>query len=118
MNDELLGLAELAELYGVTKATASNWSRRHTFPQPVQHLKMGPIWRKSEVIAWRAPRPDYRIAIDVPCSTCGLPLTGKPEPLTISLGFRIWCECGQDTDIYIITTREGTSVISEGWEPK
>jgi predicted DNA-binding transcriptional regulator AlpA len=68
MNEELLGLAELAELYGVTKATASNWSRRHTFPQPFQQLKMGPVWRKSDVIAWRTPaaQQTWKLA----CGSC------------------------------------------------
>lgn len=74
MNDELLGLAELAELYGVTKATASNWSHRHSFPQPFQHLKMGPVWRKSDILAWRPlpANPGYSGATFYPrCFFCG-----------------------------------------------
>lgn len=71
MTDQLLGLAELAELYGVTKATASNWSRRHTFPQPHQHLKMGPVWLKAEVVAWKAPNPQPGLHHTYGCAWCG-----------------------------------------------
>lgn len=68
MNDELLGLAELAELYRVTKATASNWSRRHTFPDPVAHLKMGPVWHKSDVVEWRTPAAQQTWTLG--CGSC------------------------------------------------
>jgi predicted DNA-binding transcriptional regulator AlpA len=80
MTDELLGLAELAELYGVTKATASNWSRRHTFPQPHQHLKMGPVWLKSDVVAWRTPATQQKWVLT--CGSCA-----SPSIFLVGIGF-------------------------------
>jgi chromosome partitioning protein len=50
---ELLGLAEVAQLLGVTKQVVANWKvRREGFPKPVVELKSGPVWRKKEVVAW------------------------------------------------------------------
>jgi chromosome partitioning protein len=50
---ELLGMAEVAELLGVTKQVLSNWRSRETkFPEPVADLKSGPVWSKSDIIQW------------------------------------------------------------------
>lgn len=55
MNEQLLGLAEIAELYGVDKNTANNWSRQRDFPEPRWRLKMGPIWTLGQLEHWRIP---------------------------------------------------------------
>jgi hypothetical protein len=55
MNEQLLGLAEIAELYGVEKSTANNWSRQRDFPEPRWKLKMGPIWTLGQLEHWRIP---------------------------------------------------------------
>lgn len=52
---KLLGLAEIAEKYGVSKNSANAWTRRHDFPAPMALLKMGPVWDDSAVTAWRRP---------------------------------------------------------------
>jgi len=51
---ELVGLAEVAELLGVTKRTATSYSNRDDFPAPLQRLKAGPVWRRRDVTAWKA----------------------------------------------------------------
>jgi chromosome partitioning protein len=49
----LLGLAEIAELLGVTKQVVANWRARRTdFPQPVVTLKSGPVWSRDKVVDW------------------------------------------------------------------
>ena len=49
----LVGLAEMADLFGVTKQVLSNWrSRKPTFPQPIAELKSGPVWNLDAVLAW------------------------------------------------------------------
>ena len=48
MPDELLGLSEVAELLGVTKRTALNYTAREEFPEPVAELAMGPVWKKRD----------------------------------------------------------------------
>src|ERR1043165_1232 len=49
----LLGLAEVAELLGVTKQVVNNWkTRRGGFPQPVVELKSGPVWSRDAIANW------------------------------------------------------------------
>ena len=52
---DILGLAEVAEIAGVSKQVVSNWrKRRKTFPIPYTELKMGPIWynQRGEIEEW------------------------------------------------------------------
>lgn len=49
----VVGLSEVAELFGVTKQVIANWRTRHSdFPHPVAELKSGPVWQREHVIAW------------------------------------------------------------------
>jgi chromosome partitioning protein len=53
MSASLLGLAELAEVLGVTKQVITNWkTRREGFPSPVVELKSGPVWSREKIEAW------------------------------------------------------------------
>lgn len=72
----LIGLAELAELYGVSKNTANTWARRHDWPAPVATLKMGPVWDRDQILRHK-PLGFGRAGIDIqiPCWYCGSPLT-------------------------------------------
>ncbi len=46
---ELIGVAELAELIGVSRQRASELARSRDFPAPIVTLASGPIWRKAAV---------------------------------------------------------------------
>ena len=61
------GLAEVAELLGVSKRTASRYTLRPDFPAPAVVLAMGPIWYRAEVEEWVANEPVQ----------CGRPPTTK-----------------------------------------
>lgn len=50
--EDLVGLAEIAELFGVERQYVFRWAKRRDFPQPVIRLRMGPIWRRSEIEDW------------------------------------------------------------------
>jgi predicted DNA-binding transcriptional regulator AlpA len=52
VSTELAGLAEIAEAFKVTKRTAWNYTQREDFPEPVDRLASGPIWRRVDVEAW------------------------------------------------------------------
>ncbi len=53
MNPDLLaGLAEIAELLGVTKNTAARYTKRPGFPEPLDRLASGPVWRRTDVETW------------------------------------------------------------------
>jgi len=50
---KLLGLAEIAELLGVTRQVVANWkARKPTFPKPTAELKSGPVWEYADVASW------------------------------------------------------------------
>src|SRR5690242_4653805 len=49
----LVGLAEIAEVFGVTRQVIANWkARKPTFPKPVAELKSGPVWQYDAIVAW------------------------------------------------------------------
>jgi predicted DNA-binding transcriptional regulator AlpA len=50
--DELVGIAEVAETFGVSKQTAVKYSQRADFPEPLDRLASGPVWRRDDVEAW------------------------------------------------------------------
>lgn len=53
MSSDLLGIAEVAELAGVSKQVVNNWRVRYDhFPRPIQTLQSGPVWQREKVDAW------------------------------------------------------------------
>jgi len=49
----LVGIAEVAQLAGVSRAAVTNWrSRRSDFPAPVADLRAGPVFDGPTVMAW------------------------------------------------------------------
>ncbi|TCP96419.1 chromosome partitioning protein [Sphingomonas sp. PP-F2F-A104-K0414] len=50
---ELVGVAEIAEMLGVSKQVVANWrGRKGGFPVPTATLKAGPVWTREAVTAW------------------------------------------------------------------
>lgn len=55
--DRLVGIAEIAEMAGVSRAVVVNWRARHDdFPKPVKKFGMGPAFDKNQIKEWLAPR--------------------------------------------------------------
>lgn len=51
--DSLLGIAEVADLAGVSKQAVSNWRMRYDhFPRPLQNLQSGPVWEREKIESW------------------------------------------------------------------
>ena len=70
----LLGMTEMAELYGVSRQTATGWRRQTNFPKPIADLAMGPVWDLEDLKAWREPphvRPSEGRLVDLHCAWCG-----------------------------------------------
>jgi hypothetical protein len=55
-DNELIGMAEIARLADVSRAVVSNWKRRSPddFPEERGRSKRGPLYDRTEVIAWLA----------------------------------------------------------------
>ena len=50
---ELVGAAEIAELLGgLSRQRVSQLTAADDFPSPLQKLRMGAVWRYSDVLAW------------------------------------------------------------------
>jgi hypothetical protein len=56
----LAGLAEVAEILGVAKRSASRYTRRDDFPEPVARLSTGPVWDADAVEAWGVEHRPFR----------------------------------------------------------
>lgn len=57
----VVGLAEIAELLGVSRQRAVQIVRDHAdFPEPVADLASGRVWHRPSVDAWMAAHPDRK----------------------------------------------------------
>lgn len=52
MAEDLVGVAEIAELLSVTRQRVDQLSRTDDFPTPVADLASGRIWERDNVVAW------------------------------------------------------------------
>jgi chromosome partitioning protein len=52
-NNNLLGIAGIADLAGVSRQAVSNWRMRYDhFPHPTQNLQSGSVWEREKIEAW------------------------------------------------------------------
>ena len=58
VRSDLLGLAEVATVLGVTKATAARRVAIPGFPRPVAELQQGALWSGREIVGWHADITD------------------------------------------------------------
>jgi len=50
---DLVGVAEIAEIAAVSKQAVANWRLRYDhFPKPLQQLQSGPVWSREAIEAW------------------------------------------------------------------
>lgn len=55
VSNELVGVAEIADLLDVPRTTVSMWDSRRDrsgFPHPVARLRAGPVYDLADVRAW------------------------------------------------------------------
>ena len=52
MSPDLVQVAGVAETLGVAKRTAAKYVDLPDFPQPVDNLPTGRVWRKADVERW------------------------------------------------------------------
>jgi predicted DNA-binding transcriptional regulator AlpA len=49
---ELMGVAEVAELLGVSTQRVDQLARSEAFPTPIGEVRAGRIWDRADVEAW------------------------------------------------------------------
>jgi predicted DNA-binding transcriptional regulator AlpA len=64
--DELASVKEVADILGVSKRTAARYVDRADFPEPLDVLAAGRVWRRADVEKWAA-------------ATLPLKRTGRPR---------------------------------------
>jgi chromosome partitioning protein len=53
MAEQLVGVAEIAQMANVTRQAVSNWRARYEhFPRPIQNLQSGPVWDREKIERW------------------------------------------------------------------
>ena len=52
MHHHLVGSAEIEDMLGVSRQRVQQLIARRDFPKPVVRLKMGKVWRRSDVEKW------------------------------------------------------------------
>jgi chromosome partitioning protein len=66
MNQDLIGLHEIAELAGVTTAAVGNWKKRfQDFPKPLKKLKSGPVFSQNQIKIWLKKRSSEENVADI-----------------------------------------------------
>lgn len=53
---DLVGVAEIAELLGVSRQQVHRLSVQEGFPEPVARLSAGTIWRRRDIERWAKTR--------------------------------------------------------------
>jgi predicted DNA-binding transcriptional regulator AlpA len=48
----VVGAHEIGEMLGVTRSRANQLSREVGFPKPYGVLRMGKVWRRTDIDAW------------------------------------------------------------------
>jgi hypothetical protein len=102
----VIGLAEIADLYEVSKTTVGNWTRRADWPRPIANLKMGPVWDAAEVVAHKTPAS--RQQFQVRCAHCYSDAV-VPQGVNYDCSFTVECGgCGERSTFKIAAIkREG-----------
>jgi prophage regulatory protein len=59
--EDLVGIAEIAAMLGVTGRTAHNYSLRLGFPEPYGRTAGGRVWLRADVEAWAKEALPLRI---------------------------------------------------------
>ena len=53
MQEDVVGISEIADMAGVTRQAVTNWRKRFDdFPKPAQTLQSGPVWSREAAELW------------------------------------------------------------------
>ena len=75
--DRLLPWAKVEALAGISRTTAWREQKRGAFPAPVVLSRRRVAWRESEVVAWKAARPQSSTLLG---PARFIPVEPPPEP--------------------------------------
>ncbi len=84
-DSELVGVAEVAELAGVSRSAVSNWIKRRPkgFPLPANENRAGPMFRREAIVQWLETSKKIKVApkpLEVVLWDAADALRGNQEP--------------------------------------
>lgn len=94
MTHHLLGVAEVAELLGVSRQRVHQLALLPHFPRPEAELSAGKIWSHSAIHAWQVERG--RLTRSKQCSFCG---KAADEVMKLIAGPREIAICNECVDV-------------------
>jgi len=105
MSWNLVGLAEIAELLGISRQRADQLARSSGFPAAIADLAAGRIWDRDSIETWAAAtsrevmrvHTRFRGLMLIPaahCESCGTLLVSEKDAAG-----RIWSSCPNDPDL-------------------
>lgn len=50
--DQLLGTSDVAEFTGINRRVIAVYKNRPTFPKPICHIGLRPVWFKPDIEEW------------------------------------------------------------------
>lgn len=74
----VMGVAEVAQLLGVTRSAVSTWRRRGQMPEPWAVLECGPLWWEAQFEHWVSPAK-LRGLEPSPRETAGASARSQPQ---------------------------------------
>jgi hypothetical protein len=63
---ELLGVSEIAKIFGVHPATVSRWVQRGRLPEPLAQLASGDVWNLAQIESVKLQRDGFPAWPDEP----------------------------------------------------
>lgn len=63
---ELLGVSEIAQIFGVHPATVSKWMQRGRLPEPLARLASGYVWNRAQIESVQLQRDGFPVWPDEP----------------------------------------------------
>jgi predicted nucleotidyltransferase len=119
---DVVGVAEVSELLGVSKARVRQLARTLGFPEPAARLAAGPIWERSDIRRWKRewPRrtgrpPRTRSAWTVPGLVAVLrsalaPVSGIEEAFVFGSEAKGTAGPDSDIDVFVIGKPDWLSI--------
>jgi chromosome partitioning protein len=112
MTQDLVGIQEIAEMAGVTRAAVANWRTRFKkFPAPVVELASGPVFQRSDVRRWLKKRKNKMATI---ISTINLKGGVGKSTTTVAMAEFLSAELGQKVLVIDLDPQTNASVMLIG----
>jgi chromosome partitioning protein len=112
MEEQFVGIHEIAEMAGVTPAAVSNWRNRHeSFPAAEADLRSGPVFRRDRIRAWLRTR---KVPVSTVISTINLKGGVGKTTTTVAVAEMLAAEFGKRVLVVDLDPQTNATVMLIG----